>query len=158
MKRALLVLVLVSAIGFVGMKIAAIVLNEVKNRSNPAQRFVSEGVPPAAGAMSATAYVSMGMMCKNRKWTLTHTPEELKQWIASGDFKRADQRLSAVRQILEPKAPQPFRDKKYCAAYLRTQPGHEGQFLLVQDGEKQSDYVIVDRPFPQNLLQLLAGS
>lgn len=146
MKRVLLLL-LFGALAYGLVAGVNIGLQEWRNREDPKARFWTEGTPKCPGDMKATGYESRGLRRDLRIWSLTHTPEELKTWLASGDFKRADQRLASVRQLLEPKVRPPFRDNKYVSAYMRTEPENAGHFVLVMPGEKQSDYVILNRPF-----------
>lgn len=157
MKRVLLLL-LIGALVYGAVLGANIATQEWKNRGDPRARFWSEGTPKCPGDMKATAYVSRGLTRGLRVWTLTHTPEELKTWLASADFKRADQRLAGVRQILEPTVRPPFRDNKYATAYMRTEPENAGHFVLVMPGEKQSEYVVLNKPFKGGPLGFLNTS
>lgn len=138
---------LIGALIYGGVLGANIAMQEWKNRGDPRARFWSEGAPKCPGDMAATAYSSRGLTRGVRVWTLSHTPEELKTFLASADFKRADQRLASVRQELEPTVRPPFRDNKYIGAYMRTEPENAGHFVLIMPGEKQSDYVVLHKPF-----------
>lgn len=157
MKRVLLLL-LFGALAYGVVAGVNIGFQEWRNREDPKKRFWTEGTPKCPGDMQATAYESRGLRRDLRIWSLSHTPEELKAWLASGDFKRADQRLASVRQILEPKVRPPFRDNKYVTAYMRTEPENAGHFVLVMPGEKQSEYVVLNRPFRGGPLAFLDSS
>ncbi len=157
MKRVLLLL-LGALILYIGASGGGIALNDYRNRANPRERFVTDNPPPLLPGVVATAYDSVGMTCRTRKWTLAHSPEDLKKWLGSADFKLADQRLAGVRQKLDPSARPPFRDKKYIATYMRTGADRVGHFLLIMDGGRTSDYVVVDQPFRDGLMQLANGN
>ena len=135
---------------------ASIGLADWRNRRDPAARFVTEKPPPPTAGVVATEYQSLGATCRTRTWTLGHTPEQLRVWVDSADFKRADQRLAGIRQQLEPDVRPPFKDKKYSAAYAR--PSEEGHFLLIMEGGQRSCYVVVDRPFRGGLFGLFDNS
>ena len=137
---------------YVVVNAVTIGLADSKNRRDPRARFVTENPPPPTAGVIATEYQSLGATCRTRTWTLSHTPEQLRAWVESPEFKRADQRLAGIRQQLEPAVRPPFKDKKYSAAYAR--PGEEGHFLLVMEGGQRSCYVVVDRPLPGGLLGL----
>lgn len=127
-------------------------LADWRNRRDPGARFVTEKPPTPTTGVVATAYQSLGATCRTRSWTLGHTPEQLRAWVDSADFKRADQRLAGIRQQLEPEVRPPFKDKKYSAAYARA--SDEGQFLLVMEGGQRSCYVVLDRPIRGGLFGL----
>lgn len=133
-----------------------LVLADSRNRRDPAARFVTENPPPPTPGVAATEYQSLGATCRTRTWSLTHTPEQLRAWVASADFQRADQRLAGVRQRLEPEVRPPFKDKKYSAAYAR--PSQEGHFLLVMEDGQRSCYVVIDRPFRGGLFGLFGDN
>lgn len=124
---------------------ATIGLADWKNSHDPEARFVTENPPTPPAGVAAAEYQSLGATCRTRIWTLNHTPEQLRAWVGSPDFKRADQRLAGIRQQLEPDVRPPFKDKKYSSAY--SQPAEEGHFLLVMEGGQRSCYVVIDRPF-----------
>jgi hypothetical protein len=152
-----LVLLLFGA-GFLYAVVTAAMIGvaDSKNRRDPAARFATENPPAPTAGVVAAEYQSLGLMRKTRAWTLTHTPEQLRTWLASTDFQRADQRLAGIRQKLEPDARPPFKDKKYTAAYSR--PSEEGTFLLVMDGNQRSCYLVVDRPVPGGLGEIFGGT
>lgn len=152
-----LVLVLVGA-GLLYFAVTAVQIGlaDSRNRRDPATRFATENPPAPTAGVVASDYQSLGLLRKTRAWTLTHTPEQLQTWLASTDFRRADQRLAAVRQKLEPDAPLPFKDKKYVAAYSR--PSEDGTFLLIIDGNQRSCYVVVDRSVPGGLNEIFGGA
>jgi hypothetical protein len=135
---------------------ASIGLADWKNRSDPAGRFLTEGPPTPAAGVVATEYQSLGATCRTRSWTLTHTPEQLKTWVGSADFQRADQRLAGIRQQLEPEVRPPFKDKKYSAAYA--QKSQEGHYLLVFEGGQRSCFVVIDRPFRGGMFGLFGDA
>ena len=127
-------------------------LADWKNRRDPAARFATENPPALPAGVVVAEYQSMGLTRRTRTWTLTHTPEQLRDWLAATDFQRADQRLAGIRQQLEPAVRPPFKDKKYSAAFRR--PTEDGHFLLVMDGNQRSCYVVVDRPMRGGLFGL----
>ena len=148
-----LALLLAGAALLYGLALAVTIgLADWKNRREPAARFVTENPPTPTAGVVAAEYQSMGLTRRTRTWTLTHTPEQLRNWLASADFQRADQRLAGIRQQLEPDVRPPFKDKKYSAAYRR--PSEDGHFLLVLEGSQRSCYVVLDRPFRGGLLGL----
>ncbi len=152
-----LVLLLVGAgLGYVAVMAVTIWVADSRNRRDPAGRFTTEHPPAPTAGVVAAEYQSVGLLRKTRSWTLNHTPEQLRAWLASADFQRADQRLAVVRQKLEPDARPPFKDKKYVAAYAR--PSEEGTFLLVMDGNQRSCYVVVDRSVPGGIGELFGGA
>jgi len=155
MKKLLLLLVGAGLL-YVGATAVMIGLADSKNRRDPAARFATENPPAPTAGVIAAEYRSLGLLRKTRTWTLTHTPEQLRAWLASTDFHRADQQLASVRQKLEPDARPPFKDKKYIAAYAR--PSEEGTFLLVMDGSQRSCYVVLDRPVPGGLTEIFGGA
>ena len=152
-----LVLLLVGVGLLYGIACAVMIgVADARNRRDPAARFATENPPPPTEGVVASEYQSLGLMRKTRAWTLKHTPDQLRAWLASADFQRADQRLASVRQQLEPEARPPFKDKKYIAAYTR--PSEAGTFLLVMDGQQRSCYVVVDRPVPGGFRDLFSGA
>ncbi len=155
MKKLVLLLVIAGLV-FVAALAVTIGVADSRNRRDPAGRFVTENPPSPTAGVVAAEYQSLGLLRKTRSWTLNHTPEQLRAWLASADFERADQRLAVVRQKLEPDARPPFKDKKYVAAYAR--PSEAGTFLLVMDGNQRSCYVVVDRSLPGSLGELFGGA
>ena len=154
MKKVVLMLVGIGLFYLVAMAVM-IGVADGRNRRDPAARFPTENPPAPTSGVVASEYQSLGLLRKTRAWTLTHTPEQLRAWLASADFQRADQRLAFVRQKLEPDARPPFKDNKYVAAYLR--PSEEGTFLLVMNGNQRSCYVVTDRSVPGGLSELFSS-
>ena len=148
-----IVLLLAGAGLLYGLASAVIIgFTDGRNRRDPGARFVTENPPAPTAGVIATEYQSLGVTCRTRTWTLNHTPEQLRVWVESADFKRADQRLAGIRQQLEPEVRPPFKDKKFSAAYARASA--EGHFLLVMEGGQRSCYVVIDQPFRGGLLDL----